>query len=431
VVQSAFSNGRLIGVSVAVLSNDEVVFVDGFGKPAYEAHTPTSHDTSYCINEVTTGLTAVAVLMLVDKGTLHLEDHLSLFFPEYTRPRYDPTIRQLLQNTAGLRKYGGPAVAMSGQRKFSAKEWVDLMNGSQLYWFAPGTGWNFSDVGYDILGLIIAKVSGQSYEEFVRSGVLDPAGMRYTHLCAASSRDDGRAVGFKLTQQGLVNAELWGTYGEASRRWCSCVQDLAAFHTALERGGILSAASLHTMREPGELHDHTLFDYGLGARLGLLGEHRLVAWTGSGDGNIAALVSALGTPWTVIVLANVQIGDAGLYNVERIATDMLRGLIGMPPFETKDLPVPSELAGRLHGQWEDFEGPTNETVVTDGRLHVGPVGVPLEQLFFQGGTTFCFEDDGPYRGLEIVFDPDRMQSVRAYKYGIFDWLSLKAHAREH
>ena len=181
--EDALSQGHIPGLSVAVLENGTVTLARGFGDAEVDNSVRASESTVYRINSITKAFTATAILQLAEKQKLRLDDRLSKFLPEYTRAGYDPTVYQLLNHTAGLRNYGGPSFHSNTRLDLSEKEWVDSVNDEHLYLFSPGSNWSYSNVGYDVLGILVERLSNNDLEHYLNINVLRPAGMKDTGFC--------------------------------------------------------------------------------------------------------------------------------------------------------------------------------------------------------------------------------------------------------
>ena len=261
---AAFSEGKVPGASIAVLKDGNLVYAQGFGYAEVDNGVMASESTVYRINSITKAFTAAAILQLIEHEKVKLGDRVSKWFPEYTRPGNDPMISQLLSHTSGLTNYGGSKFHQNIRSDFSAKQWVDSVNDHSLYLFTPGTNWSYSNVGYDVLGMILERVTGDSLETYFQANIFTPAGMKATAYCNTNRIMKNRAFSYRIERGALVHAESWGTYGNASTRLCSTVVDLSAFIRALESGKLLSASSLQTMRTPSQLASGRNMDYGLG-----------------------------------------------------------------------------------------------------------------------------------------------------------------------
>lgn len=158
----------------------------GYRDPANKE--PLTEDTIFQLASVSKQFTATAVMLCVRKGLLHLEDKLSAFFPELTAYR-DVTIRQLLSHTGGVPDYFDDEdwflnIKKEENRVPGNDEIVRFLCETKLEpCFAPGEDLEYSNTGYNLLALLVERLSGMPYEDFLRQNVFEPAGMKSTHAC--------------------------------------------------------------------------------------------------------------------------------------------------------------------------------------------------------------------------------------------------------
>ncbi len=418
VASDALERGPIAGLSVAVARDGHLEFEAGYGLAELENEVPASAATVYRINSITKAFTAAAILQLAEAGKLRLQDPLSKYFPSWTRPGFDPTLLQLLGHSAGLADYGGPPFHRNIRLDLSAREWIESVDPEHLYLAAPGSTWSYSNVGYDVLGLLIEKLSGERYDRYILDRLAARSGLTSIRVCNTNDVQPHRASSYDNGRQGFRPAESWGTYGNASGRLCTTAADLARFAAALLDGSVVSPRSFDAMRTPGKLSNGVTFDYGLGTRLGSAAEgHPLVAWTGSGEGWTSAMESVGGV--TVVVLTNTE---SERYAASALAGAIARGILELPTSPDDDGPVPPSLANAIAGRWRAGTGPALEIFAKGDRLRVrfGPMEVPLAYF---GGTAFRPPDQPAGRILFRVEGDPKWASF--YNDGVFAGLLQK------
>lgn len=189
-------SGELAGVAALVGDRDRVLALETIGRARIEEDQPIRPDTVFRIASMTKPITAVALMMLVDEGKLRPEDPVARHLPEFQgqmeivardgatvtlRPPSRPiTLRDLLTHTSGLP--GGPPPGLADlytSRRHTLAEGVMAFSQQPLL-FEPGTKWAYCNAGIDTIGRVVEVVSGQSYEDFLKSRIFDPLGMRDT-----------------------------------------------------------------------------------------------------------------------------------------------------------------------------------------------------------------------------------------------------------
>jgi CubicO group peptidase (beta-lactamase class C family) len=183
--------------SVLVAKDGEILLARGYGLADPERNIQNTPDTKFMIGSITKQFTAMLVTQLVEKGTLRLDDTISKFLPEFPKDIGDRiTIEMLLLHTSGLRLPEGIEAYYHASRKEQYLEtFVEQLSVSGLH-FDPGTGYRYSNAGYHILGLIIEKVTGKTYDEVLAEQILEPLGMSDTGCNRTGAVIEDRAISY-------------------------------------------------------------------------------------------------------------------------------------------------------------------------------------------------------------------------------------------
>jgi CubicO group peptidase (beta-lactamase class C family) len=309
--------------SVLVAENGKVIYKKGFGMANMEWNIPNQPDTKFRIASVTKQFTAALVLQLVEEGKIKLDGKINDYLTDYRKDTGERvTIHQLLNHTSGIPDYQNVT-----SNPYSAAEFVKKYVSGDLE-FEPGSKYKYNNGGYSILGAVIEKATGKSYETVLRERILVPAGMANSGYARNSSLLEKHASSYQKTPAGYVVApyiDMAIPYAAGSMY--STVEDLYKWDEALFEGKILSAESRKLMFTPG------LSSYGCGIRITdqPIGKSDLktkIAWHGGGgiNGFNSLLSRALDKRQTVIILDN---GSHGL-NHPKITTSILGILNGQP-----------------------------------------------------------------------------------------------------
>lgn len=299
---------------VVVLKDGAVAFSRAYGLADRAAATAIGPDTRFKIGSLTQTFTAAAVLQLRDRGLVDLDAPVRKYLPDYPGDAgARATVRQLLSHTSGIPSYTDAKIFTVGIKGPVAPPIVLSLFAELPLEFAPGTDFDLSNSGYYLLGLIIERVSGQPYSDYLRDHVLAPAGMTNSAIGA-----DVDTVGYAFSEtEVLIPAEQRhpSAYGAAGAL-VSTAADLAAWDRALRTPGlVLSQASLDDMTH--EVRD----DYGLGWFLRRERGQTLAFYPGGVEGYNATIARFLGDRVTVFALANTEAVDtrAVVYDVARLA----------------------------------------------------------------------------------------------------------------
>lgn len=304
---------RGTGLALGVVKGGALVKATGYGLASVELGVPVVPATVFEIGSLTKQFVATAVMMLVEAGGVKLDDPVARYFPEAPASWKDITVRRLLGHTSGLPDYlglnGDEAKAVVDVRKdYTEAELLDrlftLSPGP-----APGTKYRYSNTNYVLLGILIRRVTGQSYGDFLRQRIFQPLGMAATRVVSEADIVPGRAAGYRLVDGELANQE-WVSptlNALADGGLCSTVLDLAKWDAALSTERILRKASLEQMWTPVELASGETVAHGFGWNVTRWNGHRLLQHVGEWLGFTAAMCRFPDDHLTVIVLTNLYV----------------------------------------------------------------------------------------------------------------------------
>jgi D-alanyl-D-alanine carboxypeptidase len=306
--RAAIADGGAIGLSIAVLRKGVPVHVQGYGMADLESSAAATGETVYYIGSITKTLTAAAILKLAEQGSLGIDDSITEFVPELGPELVPVTLRHLLNHTAGV---AGPRQVVDKflprrHLEFSRAELIALLHGEPRQ-SEPGSTWEYNNLGYLLLGIVAERVSGMSYNAYLRQAILPPAGNPMLALCEMHEIIPRRARGYLLHEGAPrhhepVNASLLFAAGGA----CASAPDVAAWMRALARGDVVSGALLDSMTAPGVLADGTVIPYGLGLFTEIQDDQRRLHHGGDANGFSAAAAHYLEADLTVVVLTNTR-----------------------------------------------------------------------------------------------------------------------------
>ncbi len=236
--------------SVLVSIKDCIVLCKGYGMADYEHDVHNTPSTVFRIASVTKQFTSAAVLCLQEQGALSVSDPLKKYIPDF--PNGDRiTLHHLLTNTSGIPDIVDvPSIMKSIRTGIPAEMLVDKL-GRQPLEFEPGDRFRYSNSGYIILGLIIEKVSGLSYENYLNKNLFQKVGMTNTGFDHAERVLKHRASGYSLSEDGVSNADF---FDMSLFFACGClystVEDLYKWNKALDEETVISKKSVGDMLTP-------------------------------------------------------------------------------------------------------------------------------------------------------------------------------------
>ena len=256
------------GMAVSVKQNGKIIFEKGYGVRDLRGHAAIDPQTNFRLASVSKQFTAMAIMLLVHDGKLRYEDHLTDIFPDFPAYGKDITLRNLLTHTSGLPDYdeimerqeksGGPM--WSPDHQIQDDEVLALLKTQPTGRFAPGTRWEYSNSGYVVLGLIVAKVSGMPYREFLQQRIFAPLKMDHTVVYQKGKNEiDRRAFGHIKENGVLVERDQSAssaTLGDGGVY--SNLGDLANWDEGLQIHTLLSEKEMQPAFTPVRLTDGQL-----------------------------------------------------------------------------------------------------------------------------------------------------------------------------
>jgi CubicO group peptidase (beta-lactamase class C family) len=293
------------GLSLVVIRDGKIVKAKGYGLASVELNAPARPETVYELASATKPLVVTAIMLLVQDGKVNLEDEVSKHLEQTPDSWKGVTVRHLLTHTSGIKDYLGD-LRHDFPYHTQAEEIAKLAMGAPLN-FAPGTKWSYSNTGYVLLGMIVRKASGKSYDAYLDEKVFKILGMTATRHDNEDEIIPGRAVGYRwYGAGGLRNVDylkyLMTNHGD--RGILSTALDLAKWDAALSTDRLLTSSSKDVMWAPVKLNDGSTFDYGLGWFLGKVNGHRHIAHPGEAPGTATIISRYPDDGITVILLTN-------------------------------------------------------------------------------------------------------------------------------
>lgn len=262
--------------TVLIMKNDEIILKQAYGYADVENKIPNEVDTIYEIGSITKQFTAVGIMMLVEDGLISVDDTLDKYLPEYPYAS-QITIKQLMNMTSGIKDYFNDKDYM--ERYFGVEKVVDafniriskeIKNEELLKYisefeleFEPGTKYSYSNTNYNFLGMIIEKVSGMSYDEYITANILEPLGLSSTSFNPLNTTATGYGL-YNEIPMPIMSPHPTISYAAGSI--CSNVDDMLMWENAVIAGELLTEKSWS------EIFDGGKYGYGWGIQ-GMIYSH--------------------------------------------------------------------------------------------------------------------------------------------------------------
>jgi len=317
-VAAEMAREHIPGAEVGIYRNGHAILVKGYGLANVEWNAPVTPTTLMQSGSVGKQFAATSVMMLVEQGKLKLDDSISQYFTDAPASWKPIKVKNLLSHTSGLAEYEDPARMQPGgmfdvRQDFTEDQLVKRIETLPIE-FKPGDDWAYRNTNYALLGVLIHKVSGQNYRDYMHDHIFAPLGMVSTR--GISDRDiiPGRAAGYELVGGQLKN-QTWvspSLNSTADGTLYFNIVDLEKWDRALYGTSLLSRKSLDKMWTPFVLNDGqpNASHYGFGWVDDSANGHRMIQHSGSWEGFTCTINRYVDDKLTVVVLTNLDAGHA-------------------------------------------------------------------------------------------------------------------------
>jgi CubicO group peptidase (beta-lactamase class C family) len=305
-IQTEMQKRQIPGLALLIARDGKIVRARGYGFANLELQVPAKPETLFQSGSVGKQFTATAVMMLVEEGKVSLDDSITKYFPEAPATWKPVTIRMLLSHTAGFTDY---PKSFNYRKDYSEDQLIKITEGIPLA-YPPGTSWAYSNLGYLTLGVMIHRVTGKFYGDFLQERIFGPLGMTTTRIMSEADIIPNRSSGYRLVKGQLKNQE-WvsptlNTTADGSLYFS--ILDLAKWDAALYTEKLLKHSDLELMWTPVKLKNGkpNSDNYGFGWWRGDVNGHRLIEHSGSWQGYTTHIARYVDDKLTVVVLTNAE-----------------------------------------------------------------------------------------------------------------------------
>lgn len=293
---------QIPGVSLAVLRKGKIAILKSYGLSNIEHGVPVKPETVFQSGSIGKQFTAAAVMILVEEGKLLLDDKINKYISDAPKTWDNITIRRLLTHTAGMGDYPRE---LDLQRNYTEDQLLEIIKSTPLG-YEPGTSWDYSNLGYVTLGILIRKITGKFYGDFLRERIFTPLGMTTARVISEADIVPNRASGYRLVSGKLKNQE-WvspSTNSTADGSLYFTVLDLAKWDAGLYKQSPLKQISLAEAWTPVRLKDGTTRPYGFGWHTDEVHGRRVVYHGGAWQGFKSFILRFPKDELTIIFFAN-------------------------------------------------------------------------------------------------------------------------------
>ena len=324
-VQSELRKQHIPGAAVGVYRDGKITRAQGYGLANLEWNAAVTPDTIFQSGSVGKQFTATAVMMLVEEGKVGLDDSIKKYFPDAPEAWNDIKVHNLLSHTSGLSEYETGARTKVGGPFYMRMDYTE----DELYKritempmdFKTGEDWAYRNTNYVLLGILIHRVTGKFYGDFLQERIFTPLGMSRTRIISEEDIIPRRAAGYRLVKGELKNQE-WvspSLNSTADGALYFTVEDLQKWDAALYMEKLLKKESRDRMWTVEKLNNGTpnKANYGFAWEINYVNGHRVMEHGGAWQGFTTYIARYVDDRLTVVALTNL---DSGHSNPKKITT---------------------------------------------------------------------------------------------------------------
>jgi CubicO group peptidase (beta-lactamase class C family) len=367
--------------SVLVAKGDRVFFDKSYGMANLEWSIPNTPTTKFRIGSLTKQFTAAAILLLEEQGKLKTDDLVKTHWPDAPAAWNKVTLFHLLTHTSGMPAPDNEAWRLS---EGPTEKVVALFRDKPLD-FEPGSQYAYSNAGYIVLGYLIERISGQSYDDFLKEKIFTPLGMKDTGVDSNAGIIAQRAAGYSPGPMGVTNAPYFSMASSiGSGALYSTTEDLNRWVQGLFGGKVLSAASLKKLMAP------VKENYAMGLEVTKDKGRDVIRHGGSIAGFNTYLAWFPEEKLTIVALSNLE-GDSTVGVVRRLS-QLIHGETVVLPYEKREIQLPEDVMTKITGTYE-FNPDANMVItMSNGKLSAALGTQETKQLMAESATRFFTPD---------------------------------------
>jgi CubicO group peptidase (beta-lactamase class C family) len=387
-----------------VAKNGVILLNKGYGYRDATSKTPNDEHTIFQLGSITKQFTSAVILKLQEEKKLSVSDKLSKYFPGY--PKGDSiTIRQLLTHTSGIFNYTNNGEFMKNEiTKPATREKMLALFKDKPLDFSPGTGWNYSNSGYLLLGYIIEDITKMTYEQAVRKYIFTPLRMTHSGFDFTDLKTKEKATGyFNLDQKENTAAPIVdSSVSFSAGAIYSTTGDLFLWHKALQNNTILSKEQQEMAYTP------VKNNYGYGWGIDSIDGKRRVSHGGGIPGFVTNISRVPQDDICIVLLSNAS--DAILQDITGSIYAVLYGKQYELPKEKTVVTLPVEKLKEYEGEYEINKDLHVIISVKDGELVAAPTGQPTSVLLAEKEDLFFLRSPD----IQIDFTRDDQKMVNGF-----------------
>jgi CubicO group peptidase (beta-lactamase class C family) len=341
-VESELTRQRIPGLEVGVYSRGRILLAKGYGVADIELNVPVTAQTLMQSGSIGKQFVSAAVMMLVEEHKISLDDSITKYFPAAPATWKPILIRNLLSHTSGLSEYEssdriGPNGSFYLRLDFTEDELMKKIYALPIEW-APGEKWGYRNTNYVILGILIHKLTGERYDQFLHDRIFAPLGMTSTRLISDLDIIMNRASGYEIDDGGQLKNQEWvsPTFNStADGALYFNVLDLGKWDEALYGTEVLKQSSLDRIWTVYQLNDGkpNPAGYGFAWFIGAQDGHKRIEHGGAWQGFACDISRYPDDSLTIVVLTNLDAGHSNPGVIAHVVAGLINPALTAPKLE--------------------------------------------------------------------------------------------------
>ena len=381
-VNHEMARQRIPGLELGIYNRGRILLAKGYGLANVELNVPVKPETLMQSGSVGKQFVSAAIMMLVEEGKISLDDSITKYFPDAPAAWRPILIKNLLSHASGLSEYEspdrtGPNGPFYFRLDFTEDELAKKIEALPIEW-APGEKWDYRNTNYVLLGIIIHKITGMPYAEFLSERIFKPLGMTSTRLISDRDIIPNRASGYEIDDNGELKNQEWvsPTFNStADGTLYFNVLDLAKWDEALYGTKLLKQSSLDRMWTMYPLSNGkpNPAGYGFAWLIGAQDGHKRIEHGGAWQGFTCRISRYPDDSLTVVVLTNLEAGYSNPGVIAHVVAGLVNPALTVPKLEAIADDHP-ELAERLKKFLDEIVAGTDIRPETTPQLaaHITP-----------------------------------------------------------
>lgn len=394
------------GISVIAVKDDSIIYKNAIGLANMELNVELNPEMVFKIGSVTKQFTAAGILLLKEKGLLDLDNDVRKYIPEFPKTENQITIKHLLNHTSGIDDHIEWGKI---KNEFSVNDNLNSFKNRPLK-FNAGEGFCYSNPGYGLLGMIIEKVSGQSYHEYIDDNIIKP--LKLNNTCVLKDRilTQGLVNGYEKIDSIYYNAPYFSnTHSYSAGAMASNTEDLYTWVKALLSEKVISKKSLIETFTPATLYNGEKTNYGYGWFIKEFKGRKLLTHGGGVPGFISNILILPEEKIFVIAMTNRRMRDNSLNFIT--LNEMIASILIDEPIVIKDKSVvelTEEQYLRFEGKYiitdESGRESTRKIMYIDNKLYFGLNKMMKVEIKPESELSFFVE--GAPGGIKFIVDEE-------------------------